>query len=449
MASVKILRDTRRMKDDGTYPIVLRLIHNRKMRDISLGYSANDDDWNEKEKQVKSSYPNSNRVNLFLDRKKTEAKRVIVDNEDHLDNLSVEELKELIVNFGKPSAQVAPVSVSASTKISNSVSSEQDQEQKKDDEKKNKSFFSYADEIIARLKKAKRFGSAAAYGCCVSSIRKYKNNEDLLLREIDLKFLMDYEADCLSKDLKINSIGNYMRSLRAIINLAIDEDYLTPNQYPFRKFTISKEKTIKRAIGKDKIATVFSVNLEEQSNLWHSRNYFTFMFCMRGMNFIDLAHLQMKDIINDRIIYTRKKTGKQYVVKINETARKILNHYTAGKKLGSEEYVFPIITKKFMDDPERVWKRVNDRRKYFNIDLKEIAAICDISTNLTSYVNRHSWASIAKFAGLSTSVIQEALGHEDSKTTETYLAEFEHPVLDAANELVENQVTALFPQTAA
>jgi len=58
------------------------------------------------------------------------------------------------------------------------------------------------------------------------------------------------------------------------------------------------------------------------------------------------------------------------------------------------------------------------------------------SLNLTTYVTRHTWASLAKFAGVAPAIIGESLGHSDLKTTQTYLANFENEELDNANDLI-------------
>ena len=67
-----------------------------------------------------------------------------------------------------------------------------------------------------------------------------------------------------------------------------------------------------------------------------------------------------------------------------------------------------------------------------NDDLREIAKLCHIEENLTTYVARHSAATVLKRIGVSTSVIKELLGHETEEITQTYLDSFENTVLDAA-----------------
>jgi site-specific recombinase XerD len=71
-----------------------------------------------------------------------------------------------------------------------------------------------------------------------------------------------------------------------------------------------------------------------------------------------------------------------------------------------------------------------------NGHLKTIARDAGIEGNFTTYTIRHSWATIAKYMGISTEVISEGLGHNSLKTTQIYLRSFTNHVLDEANEMV-------------
>ena len=69
--------------------------------------------------------------------------------------------------------------------------------------------------------------------------------------------------------------------------------------------------------------------------------------------------------------------------------------------------------------------------------LKNIAESLGMENlNLTSYVSRHTYATVMKKAGKNTSLISEALGHSSEKTTEIYLKSFENFELDKADEEV-------------
>lgn len=66
-----------------------------------------------------------------------------------------------------------------------------------------------------------------------------------------------------------------------------------------------------------------------------------------------------------------------------------------------------------------------------NRRLKEIGRRVGIE-NLTTYVARHSFATVLKREGVSTSIICESLGHSSEKVTQIYLDSFENTQIDEA-----------------
>ena len=59
-----------------------------------------------------------------------------------------------------------------------------------------------------------------------------------------------------------------------------------------------------------------------------------------------------------------------------------------------------------------------------------------IDAKLTSYVSRHSYATIGKKMGVSMAALSESLGHAELKTTQIYLDSFENDYLDDINNLI-------------
>lgn len=58
--------------------------------------------------------------------------------------------------------------------------------------------------------------------------------------------------------------------------------------------------------------------------------------------------------------------------------------------------------------------------------MKIISTKAGVNTNLTTYVARHSFASVLKRSGVNTSIISESLGHSSEKVTQIYLDSFEN-----------------------
>lgn len=100
------------------------------------------------------------------------------------------------------------------------------------------------------------------------------------------------------------------------------------------------------------------------------------------------------------------------------------------------EYMLPIITQPTAD----LLTQYMSMRGRVSRHLKKIAAIAGIPHNLTMYVARHTWASVAKSKNISISVICEAMGHNNEATTQIYLASLDSGVIDDANRLIIGSV---------
>ena len=154
-----------------------------------------------------------------------------------------------------------------------------------------------------------------------------------------------------------------------------------------------------------------------------------FSYYTGGMNFVDMLKLQWNNIDGNRILYTRSKTKGRFSVKILEPVKKALNYYKS--QMIITNYVFPILLKENLT-PIQVENRKLKTLKKFNKDLKEIAKIQGINSNVTSYTIRHSFATNLKYAGISADVIGETMGHHDVSVTKAYLKEFDDEIIDDA-----------------
>ena len=72
----------------------------------------------------------------------------------------------------------------------------------------------------------------------------------------------------------------------------------------------------------------------------------------------------------------------------------------------------------------------------YNRKLHVLSQALQLDIPLSSYVARHTWASLAKWNGISSSVISEAMGHRNVETTRIYLASLDMDVIADANHTV-------------
>lgn len=64
--------------------------------------------------------------------------------------------------------------------------------------------------------------------------------------------------------------------------------------------------------------------------------------------------------------------------------------------------------------------------------LRTLGKRLGIEANITTYVARHSFASVLKKSGVNIALISEALGHSDLATTQIYLDSFDNKQVDEA-----------------
>lgn len=59
---------------------------------------------------------------------------------------------------------------------------------------------------------------------------------------------------------------------------------------------------------------------------------------------------------------------------------------------------------------------------------------------LTTYVARHTWASIARDMNLNMGLISEAMGHQSLKTTQVYLNNIDTSKVNEANKRIIERI---------
>ena len=290
----------------------------------------------------------------------------------------------------------------------------------------------FADKIIQQMMEANRVGNAIVYQTAVNRLISYCG-KDVSFEEVNYKLLDQFSHHLITSGLKQNSVSNYFRSIRAIYNKAIKLKVVERSFYPFYDISIKSEKTAKRAILKDDILKLKHTPLEKHSTAWRSLNYFILSFYLRGISFTDLAYLTRNNIIDGRIEYKRRKTHKNYSVKLFPEAEILFQQFEV---VGSK-YLLPILPNDAVEDSLKTKKVIRQFIKTTNKYLKRLSVEVGLGSPVTTYTSRHSFGTIAKRLGYSNELIAEALGHEyGNKITNIYLDTFDTEVLDAMHQHV-------------
>ena len=406
MASIKLSLDTRRAILNNEYPLIISVSHKGKNLSIPTGCYLQEKSFdihkctvignkvlNEKAQKIISHY--SSRMQDYVLKRAGE--------------FTVKELRDYLL-------------------------------QKEEKEHTIKTF--WLDEI-ARLKSCNRLGGADVYQMSLHLIEKVLNL-DQPFHMLNTKTLYSIEEKLALRGMKVNSIGVYMRTLKAICNKAIKHELVTYAWYPFRGFTIRKEKTTPRVLSLCEIQAYFQLHLSSDHPLYHAWTIGKLLFLLRGINIRDLMLLSPQNIKAGRIIYKRAKTGKLYSVKQTPEIHHLFEELKDAHTLVS--WLCPAD----INNTSRKISILRQRAKVLNNHLHKLGKMIGTEEDLSTYVFRYTYANIAKQLGYSKDLIAEALGHEyGNKVTGIYLEQFDQEVIDMMNlqiiEKVTGYSTALCP----
>ena len=395
MTSINVkLRPSTSEGKEGT--IYYQIIHNRVIRQQRTDYHLFTHEWDEKRSTVIVKGSRSNYLQTVKERIEWDLRRWQSIIRQHENKRIVYSADDIIDTFRKTSAD--------------------------------HTLFNFMQSVISQLQLIGKERTAETYHSTLKSFMKYRQEQDILLEDIDSDLMQMYEAHLQSRGISKNSISFYMRILRAVYNRAVEKE-LTENRHPFKHVYTGTEKTVKRAIPLKSIKQIKNLELPIKSSLDFARDIFLFSFYTRGMSFIDIAFLKKKDLANGILSYRRRKTGQQLFIRWEKCMQEILDKY---KENEESPYMLPII------NPQEKHERQQYKNILYRINksLKDIGQLIKLPIPLTMYVARHSWASAARSKNIPISVISEGMGHDSEKTTQIYLASLDTAVVDRANRII-------------
>ena len=299
----------------------------------------------------------------------------------------------------------------------------------------------YMPEVIGMLKREGKFPAMHVYACTLRSYEKFCAEErypknttaSLSMQEIFTpERLKEYEDWLAGQQSSPNTISTYMRTLQAVYNRWMSPGIEGYNPVLFKDVYTKVESRTKRALTAEQMEqlrnTDFSVlTLREEQVL----TYFLLMFVLRGLPFIDLAHLRKSDLRNRRITYRRHKTGKLMVVDVPPDAMRLLQKY---RDKTDSEYLFPLLHGGlFMEEHHH---RYQETLRHFNRELARLMKQLLPGVSVSSYTARHTWATLAYHSGVPVGLISQSLGHSSIRVTMTYLKPFDAEVIDRINRQV-------------
>lgn len=405
MATAKILLYKSKTLKDGTHPVMMQLINDRKIKRISLKRSCSCDQWDETSSRFKKTFPDYVEQNRYLT--KIEAKMNQTMDWFEYEGIQYTEEK-FLQKIGK----------TGKTKTVNSA----------------------FDEVINRLEKEGKLGNMKVYRDTRNSLIRFIGDRTIAFPDVDYSFLKKYESFLRVQECADSGIHLRMRTLRALYNEVIKQGNVPAELYPFSTHGGKKGYSLghlkleynPRALTVDELRRLKEFDPTEYPALNLSYQMFMFSYYAQGMNFVDLVNLKWSDIHDNRIKYKRQKTKRFIDLAISENIQGVLNKLESN----GSEYIFPILISGRYKTAQSVNNRVKKWIKIFNKSLKEIQTILSIETQMTSYTSRHTYAMSLKRNGSEDHVISHNLGHANQVATQHYLASLENNVYDSANSVL-------------
>ena len=279
--------------------------------------------------------------------------------------------------------------------------------------------------IITEKETAGQFRTAEAYRATLNCWLRFIDPEKAMPWKMVTSRSMTLFADYLKKrGATRNTQSFYFRILRAVCNRAQEEGVAVLPGNLFDNVYTGKARTRKRALPIEdirKIAAAEPKNRKEQL----ARDMFIFSFITRGMAPIDMALLRKGNIVDGRLAYRRHKTGRAITMEWITEMREIADRYVRD----GSDYLFPLVS----SDGAEGWRQFKRSSQMVNYHLRKLGKRLNMPMHLTLYVARHSWATVAKGAGIPTALISEAMGHVSERMTQVYLGSIDVGRVDSAN----------------
>ena len=399
-ATISVICYKSKTLSNGEHPLMLRIAQNGKSKYKSLKISVAAKHWDFDRNVPKPNCPSKDLINKIILKTKLEYQQKVLEKKANAEEFTASSLIH---------------------------------EQK--DEIKAMTVEDFYKQLITELKEKGQIGNSYAYLSSYDNLKNFNKGKKLnyTFSHIDIVFCKKFEDWMRRKGNKDTTISFQFRTLRAVFNRAITAKVVSKDKNPFSEFKLShlNTKTMKRALSKSDILKIMDADCHDKSKLSQlAHDLFCFSYLCGGISLVDMANLTPDNIIEGRLIYLRQKTHGSINLQLSDRALQIINKYSDYQKRAN--YFFPILHYKRHITPMQKHNRVRKYCLHINQELKQLANELNITANVTTYVARHSFATILKKSGVNIGIISQALGHQDIKTTQIYLSKFDNEQVDEA-----------------
>ena len=241
----------------------------------------------------------------------------------------------------------------------------------------------------------------------ITAFLKWKYSlADIDIKKLNFEFVTDFEFYLKSqKSIDVNTNAKYIKNLKKIVRECVAKDWLTKD--PFMAYKI-KTKNTEREFLSDLELQAMQEKQFQHPRLEHIRDIFLFS-CYTGLAYIDVYNLSSNNIAigmdGEKWIFThRQKTETPSRIPLLPPALAILEKYAQDPAVINRAKLLPVPT-----------------NQKVNAYLKEIAACCSITKELTFHIARHTFATTVTLTnGVPIETVSKMLGHKKLQTTQHY-----------------------------
>lgn len=289
----------------------------------------------------------------------------------------------------------------------------------------------FTERECVRLEKSGLENTKNRYRSLLRSVERFcirtRRSPQIVWSDITERFVTDYRRYLEERGLKSSSVAAYLSVLRALYRKAAKAGVAPQPGEIFRGNLPRALPAAKRAVEAEVIRRILNASLESSPALEQARDVFAASLYMEGMAVRDLMNLQRRNICDGVITYRRSKTGKVLVFRIVPELQQLLDRYAS-----DDSHLFPFL----LSDRKQTYRDYKTALRRLNRNLLKLECRLGIPFHLSTYVARHSWASLAQACNISIEKISQALGHTSTKTTQIYLKGFHYRAIDEVNETV-------------
>ncbi|WP_163517945.1 site-specific integrase [Gelidibacter japonicus] len=373
--------------------IYARVTVNQKRVNISLKRKVNVDQWDVAKKRVKGHSAAAKQINQYLDQVYTKLFQIYQDLKFQEILITAELIKANYTGEGEQSKS-----------LMNLIEYHHTQKIKHTHAKGSIRNFGVTESYLAKF------------------LRKTKKTTDIYLKELDFKFLCDFESYLSSywpvghpRAMAQNTIIKHIQRLRKMVTLAYHMEWISKD--PFVRWKPIFERKEREFLSDNELSNLENFEFPTE-RLDRVRDLFVFS-CYTGISYVDIMNLTAHNILkgidgNDWIITKRQKTNVPVKVPLLNKAEELIEKYRNHPMTQVTGSLLPIIT--------------NEKLNQY---LKEVMFYVGIKKNLTFHMARHTFATTVTLSnGVPIETVSKLLGHSKISTTQIYAKVIERKVSD-------------------